>query len=398
MRYLSLCLAILFLGYSLNAQIGKEFADPDFNGPVIEAITKQYFRSETTASGKVVGLDLPLIITATVENGHTVEVAQRFQFGDDGQYERITREEIDWKDDKIVGIRFYGDQESRGNRVFKRYQPLYDGNRLVAENILYDGEELRGTLLYESHEPEPGVQALTMTLYKPEESENQGCYYIERDQWGKRLHIESVGRDTGLYFQRLRVIGDSIFESINIAASRRERGTKDTFLLRTTKRYDAYGNTTYTLSEAAPFSDPTQYQASISTTTYRYQGDSPTEAVVLSAKDIKGEWINTRHDLVLTLGGSTDSPGGIFSTSAITLSNELEIAEPEIMDSGDAWIERLSQSGIGEWEYHAETESITFRQKDHVIATMNIHLDGLSLRLSPTTTNSHHNALSLRRK
>lgn len=398
---LSFCLSIpLFI----NAQIGKEFAQLEFNGPVKRVITYQFTETEQNANGEYIGIGYPSKTTITYKDDFPALLEYEMRWGNHSEYGLDSKTEIDWQDGNIMQVRHYSDTESRGGRLFKSYQPLYRNGQLIAENILYPENELRASIVYEYPiSEEDGLRTLDMTMYKPEKKEPQGHYYFEYDQWGKRTHIESVGRDTGIFSQRIRMEGDSIFETINIVSNRQTRGAKDTAIIRTTRRYDEYKNTTWQLMEIEKISgtpEPSVYMLMI--TEFEYEGEESSEQKAFTIDQILGRWVNNKHDISLKFSLSPNSQSaGIFSTGtrskdALDIEIEPEIEEDRIADAGDAWIIALAKSEIGEWEYDQATQMITFRQRDHIIAKVKLDVDLFSLSLTPT--DDWGNALLLQKR
>jgi len=388
----TIVLFIIILFSSLaKAQIGKDFAQLEYNGPVKRVVNYQFTETEQNAADEYIGIGYPSKTTITYKDDFPALLEYEMRWGDNGEYGNDSKIEIDWQDGNIMQVRHYSDTESRGGRLFKSYQPLYRSGQMVVENILYPKNELRASVVYE-YPPteEDGLKILDMTMYKPDEDGPQGHFYFEYDQWGKRTHIESVGQDTGMFSQRIRMEGDSIFETINIVSSRRTRGAKDTAIIRTTRRYDEYKNTIWQLMEIEKLSgepEPSVYMLMV--TEFDYEGEESSHQQVFSIDQIIGRWINNNHDLSLTLSLSPNSQtAGIFSTGtinqdALDIMIESEIEEDRIADAGDSWIIALTKSEIGEWEYDPNTQMITFRQRDHIIAKVKLSVDLFSLSLKP---------------
>jgi hypothetical protein len=402
---------LLFTVFSLPgilaAQIGKEFTDLHLNGPVERITTYRFSETEQATDGTYVGIGYPMKSIVTYKDGFPSLFEYEMHWGDAGEYSQNSKSEVDWQEGKIMQVRQYSDTESRGGRLFKSYMPLYHNGQIVAENILYDKNELRASLVYGYHPAPEGVTIIDMTMYKPETEGSQGHYYFEYDKWGTRVHVESVGQDTGLFTQRVRMEGDSIFEAVSIASSRRNRGTKDTATMRTTIRYDEYENPIYNLVEIEKKSgDPEPAIRMLMISEYDYTGSSHSVEEPITIEQFKGRWVSKKHDIALTLGGVLqDATAGIFSTASLTgdaldiglTIEEDRIEEDRIADAGDAWIIALTKSGIGEWEYDAATQTITFQQRDHIIAKVQVSLDLFSLLLSPAGNQRNANELLLRK-
>ncbi|MEL7222559.1 MAG: hypothetical protein AAGJ93_14650, partial [Bacteroidota bacterium] len=388
----TIILSIILLFSSLaKAQIGKDFGQFEYNGPIKRVVNYQFTETEQNAAGEYIGIGYPSKTTITYKDDFPALLEYEMRWGDQGEYQRNSKIEIDWQNGNIMQVRHYSDMESRSGRIFKSYQPLYKDGKMIVENILYSENELRASIVYD-YPPteEEGLKILDMTVYKPDKDGPQGHFYFEYDQWGKRTHIESVGQDTGMFSQRIRMEGDSIFETINIVASRRTRGTKDTAIIRTTHRYDEYKNTVWQLMEIEKTSgEPEPPVHMLLITAFDYEGRESTTQKAFSTEQIVGRWVNSKRDLSLTLGLSPNSQtAGIFSTGtinqdALDIMIESEIEEDRIADTGDSWIIALTKSGIGEWEYDPNTEMITFRQRDHVIAKVKLSVDLFSLTLKP---------------
>jgi hypothetical protein len=391
----------------LAAQIGKEFADLQHNGPVKRVVTYSFNETEQTAKGDYVGIGYPAKIITTYKDGFPSLLEYELSWGEDGEYSHRSKSEIDWREGRIVQVRQYSDAESRGGRLSKRYLPLYRDGQIVAENILYNKNELRASIVYEYPPAPEGVNIIDMTMYKPDTDGPQGHYYFEYDKWGARVHIESVGKDTGLISRRIKMEGDSIFESLNIVSSRRNRGGKDTATLHTTVRYDEYKNPIYTLMNIEKISgEPEPAVRMLMISEYDYTGSSHSEEKPVTIEQLKGRWVSEKHDIALTLGGVLkDATAGIFSIASLAgdaldiglTIEEDRIEEDRIADAGDAWIIALAKSGIGEWEYDAATQTITFRQRDHIIVKVQVSLDLFSLLLSPAGNQQNANDLLLRK-
>lgn len=409
MKQLFSSLVLLLLTQLLAAQIGKEYANLKHNGQLERIITYNFDETEQTEDGTYVGVGYPTKIITTYKDGYPSLLEYELRWGKSGEYSRSSKSEIDWKDGLIMEVREYSDTESRGGSLFKRYLPLYHEGEIVAENILYGKNELRASLVY-AHPPAPeGVTIVDMTMYKPDMDGPQGHYYIEEDKWGMRIHIESVGKDTGRYQRRIQMVGDSIFESLNIASSRRNRGSKDTALVRSTMRYDAYENPTYVLTEIEKKSgEPAPIYRMLTISEYDYVGDEKSTDRPLTVDALKRKWVNKEHDLALNIGRDPNNPNrGIYSISSLTGDDELDVGimideddriiEDRVMESGDAWIIALVESGIGEWIYEADTQTLTFQQRDHLVAQVKVSMDLFSLLLSPIGNHRLRNDLLLRK-
>lgn len=365
----------LLLFNQLSAQIGTEYWDLQVKGPVREIVMtnvidlldengepKEMPRNETTIQ---------------VKNGHHIARTDEMSVG---TYSMSSHTEMDWDGDRLTMVREYSNYEEGKKRLTERNIPFYDDQGvLVTENILDNKDKLMATLLYSQSVADNGNEILQMTMYKPEYTTPQGHYYIESDQWGEVLHIESVGKDTGVYIQRLSMVGDSLITFRHIIASREKRGTKDTFLVEQVCQYDLYGNAMSINSQIWPENQAELGVQQLQTQyTYYYEGeDLPCKTSENAIPDLIGKWSGSGYNIELTLGGSNLPTTGIFSTT------QLREKDPEIVEEGGDWIFRLREAGIGEWYYDQQTKMITFKQAQHILIKVKAEVVDYRLMLMP---------------
>ena len=358
-----------------QAQIGKEYWDLQVKGPVREIVmTNTIDLSEDNGEAK----EMPRNeTTIQVKNGHYVARIDEMSIG---TYSMSSYTEMDWDGDRLAMVREYSNYEEGKKRLTERNVPFYDDQGvLVAENILDNKDKLMATLLYSQSVADNGNEILQMTMYKPEYTTPQGHYYIESDQWGEVLHIESVGKDTGVYIQRLSMVGDSLVTLRHIIASREKRGTKDTFLVEQLYQYDLYGNAMTINSQIRPVNQPEKGVQRMQTQyTYYYEGDDlPGKMSENAVPDLIGKWTSLGYNMELTLGSSNLPTTGIFSTA------QLRDKDAEIVEEGSDWIFDLREAAIGEWYYDQQTKTITFKQADYVISRVKVEAVGYQLVLAP---------------
>lgn len=353
-----LCFLMSFANEA-KAQIGKEYWDLEVKGPVREIVMTNILNF-TNENGEIE--EAPRNeTTIKVKNGHYVARIDEMSIG---TYSMSSYTEMDWDGDRLMMVREYSSYDEGKKRLTERNVPFYDDQGvLVAENILDNKDKLMATLLYSQSVADNGNEILRMTMYKPDYTTPQGHYYIESDQWGEVLHIESVGKDTGVYIQRISRIGDSIITLRHIIASREVRGTKDTFLVAQRFQYDTYGNVTVATSQITPVNQPELGVQRMQTqNVYYYEGDDlPSASSENAVPDLVGKWSSGSYNIELTFGRSNLPTTGIFST------DQLREKDPEIVEEGSDWIFRLREAGIGEWYYDQQTRMITFKQAAYTL-------------------------------
>ena len=372
-RHIWLC--IMLLGtLSATAQIGKEYREVTMKGPVVQAHSSTTFMTVKENGEQNVMMSQAQV--AQVENGKVVREEM------DNDFSSVTGTnitEMGWEADRLLRVREYSRHRNGRQRLDKQYLPIYNkAGQIVTENILFGEEELRATLHYEYSTSDTGNEVLEMTMYKPGEVEPQGHFYIESDEWGEVLHIESVGHDTGIYTRRLRAEGDSLFISENIVASRQRRGEKDTFTLITLNRYDAYGNVTYSKiinrKLHGTFEGDKEMHI-ITEVNYLYEGD-PIPGKDAAASNFAGSWYNKVYNLALLLIPSDNSPlNGTYQAAAF---ND---KDPELAEAGTEWLFKLRDSEMGAWDYNEATELITFKQNGEIVAQVKAQLSMFQLKL-----------------
>ena len=358
-----------------QAQIGTEYWDLQVKGPVREIVMtntidfldengepKEIPRNETTIQ---------------VKNGHYIARTDEMSIG---TYSMASYTEMDWDGDRLTMVREYSNYEEGKKRLTERNIPFYDDQGvLVAENILDSKDKLMATLLYSQSVADNGNEILQMTMYKPEYTTPQGHYYIESDQWGEVLHIESVGKDTGVYIQRISMVGDSLVTLRHIIASREKRGTKDTFLVEQVYQYDLYGNAMSINSQIRPENQPEKGVQRMQTQyTYYYEGDDlPGKTSENAMPDLIGKWTSLGYNMELTFGRSNLPTTGIFSTA------QLREKDPEVVAHGSDWIFALREAAIGEWYYDQQTKMITFKQAQHILVRVKAEVVDYQLAMVP---------------
>lgn len=342
-----------------KAQIGKEYWDLEVKGPVREIVMTNIFNF-TDENGEVV--EAPRNeTTILVKNGHHIAREDRMTVG---TITRSSHAEMDWDGDRLTMVREYSSYSEGKKRLTKRYQPLYDSEGLlVAENILDNKDKLMANLVYAHSVADNGNEVVEMTMYKPDYTTPQGHYYIESDRWGEVLHVESVGKDTGIHIQRISMVGDSVITLRHIIASREKRGTKDTFLVEQVFEYDTYGNAMAVASEIRPVNQPELGVQRMKTqNVYYYEGDDlPSASSENAVPDLIGKWSSNGYNIELTFGSSNSPTAGIFST------DQLRENDPEIVEEGSDWIFNLRDAAIGEWYYDQQTRTITFKQAEYML-------------------------------
>lgn len=342
-----------------KAQIGKEYWDLEVKGPVREIVMTNIFNF-TDENGEVT--EAPRNeTTILVKNGHHIAREDRMTVG---TITRSSHAEMDWDGDRLTMVREYSSYSEGKKRLTKRYQPLYDSEGLlVAENILDNKDKLMANLVYAHGVADNGNEVVEMTMYKPDYTTPQGHYYIESDRWGEVLHIESVGKDTGIHIQRISMVGDSVITLRHIIASREKRGTKDTFLVEQVYEYDTYGNVMVAASQITPVNQPELGVQRMKTqNVYYYEGDDlPSASSENAVPDLIGKWSSNGYNIELTFGSSNSPTAGIFST------DQLRENDPEIVEEGSDWIFNLRDAAIGEWYYDQQTRTITFKQAEYML-------------------------------
>jgi hypothetical protein len=365
----------LLLFNQLSAQIGKEYWDLKVKGPVREiVITNTFDISDENGEIKEQPRNET---TIQVKNGHHIARTDRMSIG---TYSMSSHTEMDWDGDQLTMVREYSSYEEGKKRLTERNIPFYDDRGvLVAENILDNKDKLMATLLYSQSVADKGNEILQMTMYKPEYTTPQGHFYIESDQWGEVLHIESVGRDTGIHIQRISMVGDSVITLRHIIASREKRGTKDTFLVQQRFQYDVYGNVMVAASQITPVNQSELgIQRMQTQNVYYYEGDElPSASSENAVPDLIGKWSSGGYNIELTFGRSNLPTTGIFST------DQLREKDPEIVEDGSDWIFSLREAEVGEWYYDQETKMITFKQAEHVLVKVKAEVLDYGLMLEP---------------
>ncbi|MEL6657796.1 MAG: hypothetical protein AAFP77_15510 [Bacteroidota bacterium] len=380
MYFLNYCQAtLLFILFStaLTAQIGKDFRNVRVKGPIVQMqATQTMIIKEEDGGTKERVMDQA---QAHIDAGRIIKIDHVSGIRS-AKLKSFT--EFDWEEDRLRRVRTYSQFGDSRPNLDRQYVTRIGANgKISSENIFFGKDDLRATLSYEHRESAEGNEILEMTMYKPGELDPQGHYYIESDQWGEVLHIESVGKDTGIYVRRLENVGDSLFTGIKIMTSSRERGKRDTIWTTTLQRYDVHGNISY--SEAVnkrrnPKGEGLSEMRMIMEVNYFYEGDDVPE-IQPSAADLFARWSSSTYNFTLTIGNSRPSNlQGIYTTGTI------RDKDPEIVEEGSDWIFRLRDSFTGSWEYDPATEIITFRQNEHVVAKAKVDLRFFELRLMPT--------------
>lgn len=358
-----------------NAQIGKEYWDLEVKGPVREiVITNTFELSDENGEVKEAPRNEANV---QVKNGHHIARTDRMSIG---TYSQASRTEMDWEGDRLTMVREYSSYNEEKKRLAKRYLPMYDEQGvLVAENILDNKDKLMASLVYSHSVADNGNEILQMTMYKPEYTTPQGHFYIESDQWGELLHIESVGKDTGMHIQRISMVGDSLITLRQIIASREKRGTKDTFLVVQAYQYDHYGNAMTINSRVIPISQPELGEQQMQVQyAYYYQGDDlPSKTSENAIPDLIGKWTGNGYNIELTFGSSNLPTNGIFSTT------QLRDKDPEVVEEGSDWIFDLREAEVGEWYYDQQTKMITFKQAQHILVKVKAEVVDYQLALVP---------------
>ncbi|MGH1433888.1 MAG: hypothetical protein ACRBG0_05470 [Lewinella sp.] len=371
-----------------KAQIGKEYWDLEVKGPVREIVMTNTFNF-TDENGEVA--EAPRNeTTILVKNGHHIAREDRMTVG---TITRSSHAEMDWDGDRLTMVREYSSYGEGKKRLTKRYQPLYDSKGvLVAENILDNKDKLMANLIYTHGVADNGNEIVQMTMYKPDYTTPQGHYYIESDEWGEVLHIESVGKDTGAYIQRISMVGDSVITLRHIIASREKRGTKDTFLVEQVYEYDTYGNVMFAASQITPVNQPELgIQRMQTQNVYYYEGDDlPSASSENAVPDLIGKWSSNGYNIELTFGSSNSPTTGIFST------DQLRENDPEIVEEGSDWIFNLRDAAIGEWYYDQQTKMITFKQAEYML--MKVKAEVVDYKLIMVSEGEYPAVLELEKK
>lgn len=351
------------LPFLVHAQIGKEYSEVRVKGPVVQIqSTSSFFLFDDEGNEQS---SMSNAATTLVDEGRMVKILF------ESEYSRSLGQsvvELEWEGDILRRIREYTERDGRPQKSLdKQYYPIYDGvGKMVTENIFYGEDDLRATLHYTHSESSAGNPVLQMTMYKPKEVEPQGHYYIEKDEWGEVLHIESVGQDTGLYNKRISSEGDSLFTMLSIVSSRQNRGAKDTFSIVTLNRYDNYGNQTFSKVVTRKLNgtlDGGKEMHMITEMNYIYEGEEVPDAEI-EEEELAGHWVNTSYNTSLKLSATGAANNGIYTTS------KLRDKDPEIVEDGTDWLFTLRNSELGTWAYDPATQIITFDQNGHVIATV----------------------------
>lgn len=371
---LLLLIALVFPLFAY-AQIAKDFQNLRLKGPVQQMLyTTAYSLKQEDGTTKN---QMAQEVTAWASEGKIYKMETSSAFG---SMERKEITEIDWEGDVLRRIREYDQSGSSRQRLDKQYLPICEPDgKIVVENVVYGKDELRATLYYEYSTSERGNEVVEMTMYKPSTLEPQGYYYIESDEWGEVMQIQAVGRDTGIFTQRISSVGDSVFTSIHIASSRMNRGTKDTFEVIALNRYDTYGNPTYSKLMNKKVGVPLDGMSEmtiVTTVNYLYEGDDPSSLSPVTA-NIRNNWVNSTYNIALTLGSSNDALQGIYSVEKI------RDKDPEIVEVGTDWVFDLRESMVGEWYYDPTTELLTFKQRDHLVVQVKVDLNAFRLSLQP---------------
>ena len=359
----------------LFGQIGKAYRNVNVKGPIVQMQSIQ-----TMIVEKEDGRTMERVmdrVTAQVDAGRVMKIEHSSGVRS-ADYKMFT--EFDWKGDQLQRVRNYS-QMGSSRQLDRQNVAMYGPEgRIASENILFGKDELRATLSYTYSESPEGNEILEMTMYKPDALESQGQFYIESDQWGQVLHIESVGKDTGLYIQRLENIGDSLFIGIKIMSSRRARGQRDTIWTTTLNRYDTHGNVTYSETNNKrrnPEGEGMLEMRLITETDYFYEGDNVPE-LKAGADDFLGQWSCSVYNFTLSIGGKPGALQGIYTTGTI------RDDDPQVVEVGSDWVFRLRDSFTGNWEYDPATQIMTFKQNEHVVATAKASLRFFELRLQST--------------
>jgi hypothetical protein len=358
-----------------QAQIGKEYWDLQVKGPVREIVITNTF--ELSDENGEVKESPRNEANVQVKNGHHIARTDRMSIG---TYSQASLTEMDWEGDQLTMVREYSSYNEEKKRLAKRYLPMYNEEGvLVAENILDNKDKLMASLVYSHSVADNGNEILQMTMYKPEYTTPQGHFYIESDQWGEVLHIESVGKDTGMHIQRISMVGDSLITLRQIIANREKRGTKDTFLVEQAYQYDDYGNAMSINSRVIPISQPELGEQQMQVQyAYYYEGDDlPSKTSENAIPDLIGKWAGNGYNIELTFGSSNLPTNGIFSTT------QLRDKDPEIVEEGSDWIFDLREAGIGEWYYDQQTKMITFKQAQHILVRVKAEVVDYQLAMVP---------------
>ena len=293
---------------TLQAQIGRDFADPGLKGPVVRLVDSTYSKVTIDSAGK---LDMSEAMVqwsvGTVEEGHTI--AMESFMGFQGESRSMGKIEIEREGEQIREIRYYsglGDNLS----LWRKSRTTYRDGRIATETVVDRKGEVLATLEYAYGRSPRGNVTVSMTQYKPDLEGPQGHYFLEHDSLGKVMHIESVGRDTGIYLERTMVQGDSLQEHMAIGLSSRTKGERDTAYSRYEIERDRYGNPVRMLITIQGTEDGEPFVAHmLKVINYTYEGESTPEPapMVLSREGLRGKWSNRADNFSLQLGGPFNS-------------------------------------------------------------------------------------------
>lgn len=102
--------------------------------------------------------------------------------------------EVEWEDDCLFCVREFSRCGNGCQCLDKQFIFIYNKvGQIVIENIFFGEEELWVIFYYEYSISVVGNEVLEMIMYKLDEVEFQGYFYIELDEWGEVLYIELVG-------------------------------------------------------------------------------------------------------------------------------------------------------------------------------------------------------------
>ncbi len=357
-----LILLCVFIPYCAFAQIGKDYQRMTVEGPVERIQYKVTYNVPGQEEG-------PSPFDHTMKAWVEGSKVMKLETSSANAVYGTSIVELEWKDDVLRAVREY-EQSSSLRKILDQQNltTLGPDGRILTENIFFGKDDLRATMQYAYSTSSAGNEVLEMTMYKPDNLDPQGYYYIESDQWGEVLHIEAVGQDTGLYIQRLENVGDSLFISRMFVSSRQRRGEKDTLKMTTLVRYDQYGNPTYSkvshLMETAGENAGEQMEI-ITQVAYTYEGDQVQEDEA-DVMDLQARWFNDAYNINITLQSNGKDYGGLYFT------NKLREKDPEIVEEGSDWLFKLRDSMTGNWEFDTEKETIRFFQNDKLVVELKV--------------------------
>lgn len=375
-RFAAVLLCVCFAWSVLSAQIGKDFSELDFKGPVKQIISTSSYSLLDEDGKEQQGAKTTVLLTYA--NGHPVKIEYESNMGASTHW---STDELEWEGEQLQLVRRYDQYSIDGKkRLDRRYLPIYgNDDQILVENIIDNKDKLMASLRYKYSRSQKGNKVIEMTMYKPSSTEPQGYYYIESDDLGEVLHIEAVGRDTGLYSFRTEQLGDSVLVNRRIISSRRNRGEKDTIDMRQEIKRDSYGNPTEIRTIVKQLNDSAfTIQNMITRHEYLYEGE---EGTIVSLADrlpvFKGKWTSIGYNMELTLGISNEPTNGIYSVQ------KLREKDPEIVEEGSDWVFELRESMIGEWYYDEGTKTITFMQNQHEVVKVRATVDNYRMSLEP---------------